>query len=238
MKPNLRIIALAFALAMTAGALWLVYLADVTTSRPVGVFVQPGRVDFGPVKQVEVPHSFTITNRTDKAITLGKVFAMCGCTRVQIPVTRLEPGGSTIGKCIVDFKGRRGEFKTAFDVVYTIDGDPAKHGIRYSLEADVEPVIKLSESRLEFPAKKVGRTTVWISSDEEPDVKVLAVRINNKAFEVAIAEDRQSFTVEFDPARVDQNSDASDATIQTNCHRERSIRLPISILKHQVVANQ
>jgi hypothetical protein len=61
------------------------------TPRPA-IFVDPPSYDFGTIPQETVTHSFTVMNKGDKDLVIGKITTSCGCTTAKIDQKIIPPG--------------------------------------------------------------------------------------------------------------------------------------------------
>lgn len=65
------------------------------TPRPA-VHVEPPSYDFGTIPQEVVTHAFTVRNKGDEDLLIGKITTSCGCTTAKIDKERIDPGGTAI----------------------------------------------------------------------------------------------------------------------------------------------
>lgn len=95
--------------------------------------------DFGMIaeKGGRVTHSFEFTNISNKAITVSRVKASCGCTSPDWTKTAIEPGQKGTISATYNPAGRPGKFSKALTV--TLSEGPA---IRLTIKGDVvkEPI--------------------------------------------------------------------------------------------------
>jgi hypothetical protein len=54
--------------------------------------VDPPSYDFGTIPQETVTHSFTVMNKGDKDLVIGKITTSCGCTTAKIDQKIIPPG--------------------------------------------------------------------------------------------------------------------------------------------------
>lgn len=80
------------------------------TPRPA-IFVDPPSYDFGTIPQEVVTHSFTVMNKGDKDLVIGKITTSCGCTTAKIDQNIIPPGQKatlevTFDPLVHDTKGK------------------------------------------------------------------------------------------------------------------------------------
>jgi hypothetical protein len=80
------------------------------TPRPA-IFVEPPSYDFGTIPQEVVTHAFTVRNKGDKDLVIGKITTSCGCTTAKIDKERIRPGETatlevTFDPIVHDTKGK------------------------------------------------------------------------------------------------------------------------------------
>ena len=80
------------------------------TPRPA-ILVDPPSHDFGTIPQETVNHSFTVINKGDKDLVIGKITTSCGCTTAKIDQNIIPPGQTatlqvTFDPVVHDTKGK------------------------------------------------------------------------------------------------------------------------------------
>lgn len=75
------------------------------------IFVDPPSYDFGTIPQEVVTHSFTVRNKGDKDLVIGKITTSCGCTTAKIDQNIIPPGQKatlevTFDPIVHDTKGK------------------------------------------------------------------------------------------------------------------------------------
>jgi hypothetical protein len=110
----------------------------------------PTSVRFDGVSQGTVQGKVTVTNTSNKPVSIDSIKKGCDCTQVQILQGILEPGKNRDISFQWDTRGRRGEDQTTIEVVYSIAGDPQKHIAPLVLSAMVIPDFDIVPKKLTF----------------------------------------------------------------------------------------
>lgn len=119
-------------------------------------------------------HEFTLKNTGNREVSIKRVFATCGCTTVNYD-KKIPPGGEGKITLKVRTSGYQGKISKRA-VVYT--DDPVLPQITLTINAFVNPVIKIEPGRFVYIRKKMGKkasSKVYLSSEIYPDFKITGI---------------------------------------------------------------
>lgn len=112
--------------AVVAAAVMLLGLASALRSQGSGADEKPGALLWDSteklIKAAPGEHAaefqFTVTNVSDRTVTIKQLMPTCGCTVAEMPASPwvLEPGASGAFAGTIDFKGKSGVVKKAIHV--------------------------------------------------------------------------------------------------------------------------
>jgi len=104
--------------------------------------------DFGRKMDSARPrHEFTIENRGDLTLQLGKIYSGCGCTTEKISSRSIRPGKSAKLGVVVNLSGRRGEFEKEISLE---TNDPDCPALALKLRGEVVPSIDIDPRHIFF----------------------------------------------------------------------------------------
>lgn len=116
------------------------------------------RVEFGDVSETTpVSHSFPFWNDGTEPLLVTKVESQCGCTAAVPTDSLLFPGDESAVAVTFDGRDLSGP-TTKVVVIYT--NDPAEPRVDLVLTANVIPMIRFTEQRLDFEMVSLGQTPV------------------------------------------------------------------------------
>lgn len=138
-------IALRLFFIAAAAAACLVPLVGCGDAGDALVTVTPSKHDFGRIRHGEVRYQdFTITNHSDRAITISKAEPNCGCFKtVPLRKRRLDPGQDTVLRIkfesgAVPAQRLKGKF------VHVMTDHPEAQGLKIALEGHIFAPVALS----------------------------------------------------------------------------------------------
>lgn len=139
--------------------------------------------DFGRILDTEkVSTVFKFTNTSDKAVTLGKPRASCGCTVPTLAKSEYAPGEK--GSIDVTFSPK-GAGKTTKNITIPIDGMAP---VELSISANVVPILSVEPRGVSFINVQRGTETstpVLIRS-RDPKMKIVSIEAVEKRVTVVV----------------------------------------------------
>ena len=176
--------------------------------------------DFGDVSVSDGPLScsFTLTNKSTEAIQIFEVVSSCGCTGVDFPKSRIEPGQSAV--ISATYKNEDGP--TAFDKTLTVYISGIRRPVILRLRGVVHPK-KQSLSQLYSPERlgdlglktrryKTGNLKQGLSVSETASV----ANLGNKPLEVTFTDLSPQLSVSVTPNPVPPGKTAQIAFTVTS----------------------
>jgi hypothetical protein len=222
-------------LALVAGSATAGYYATPRQSpRRDQVGLIPDKLvhDFGRLGQSElVQVEFTLTNRYPAPVEIKDVHTSCSC---QVPVVsrkHLAPGEQTVIKLTWSTDSKRGRVADPFWVVHTIPGQPERTLGRMTLgvKADVEPDVQVEPTAITFDHGQPGVKRVKLSAGRLATFTVGQVYCNSRSIETTWHPTTSEVEVKYTPRGELDFGPGIQVSVSTDSPREPVLSVPVTI---------
>jgi hypothetical protein len=168
--------------------------------------MEVSQFDFGDIKQFEIhKHLFKVTNSGSSKIEITGVTKSCGCTKVEVETTKLEPGQSTALTVEINPADRIGKMESKLQIQWKYVENDFNGTRPLTLKANVVVPIRTYPSFIEFGEiaknkKPIAKTImIWRGESKVPwdDLKM-----RNRLFDasyVMLSPNTYTLTVQLDP---------------------------------------
>lgn len=140
--------------------------------------------DYGKVIYGEtVTEEFVLTNTGDQPLTIGKLHASCGCTKLVKGMSEVPPRGQTKIVAAFDTTGMKAGRKQKFVTVYS--NDPSRPEVKLTLFADVIRELSVEQETLATTVPKSADHVTFpmkITNSSDKPIMVREVKTPPEAY--------------------------------------------------------
>ncbi|BBM83081.1 DUF1573 domain-containing protein [Candidatus Uabimicrobium amorphum] len=141
--------------------------------------ISPETISLGKIPDnKKIDMVFTITNNSNSTVVIEKVETSCGCSSAYPTPSEVSPAGTSKIKANLDPRGKKGYSSWQIKVFTNSVNTPIVYA---SFDADVLQTGTVSHKFLsfgEFRRETTQKKQLWISPENNPDFKIIAIKQN------------------------------------------------------------